>query len=258
VPALRRTEALRGVLDQLASEKVVTCYAGGVEPVYSIEPGQHHVAAFYRNGAVHWFINRAIVELCLLAVAEADSADPLEDGFSEALRLRDLLKFEFFFATKTRFREELRRELDLVDPDWAQHVDTSEQAAALLRRSGSLLAHRTLRSFIDAQLVVAERLAERAPSQPVEQSAFLDECLGVGRQMLLQGRIHGPESVSRELFAGALRLAANRDLVDPGRDHLSVRREQFAAQLRDVAARIARIAELDAQMREEALDAGAR
>ena len=34
--------------------------------------------------------------------------------------------------------------------------------------------------------------------------------------MLLQGRLHGPESLSRELFSSALKLAANLDLTGPG------------------------------------------
>ena len=32
--------------------------------------------------------------------------------------------------------------------------------------------------------------------------------------MLLQGELHGPESVSAELYSGALKLAANRDLIE--------------------------------------------
>ena len=39
--------------------------------------------------------------------------------------------------------------------------------------------------------------------------------------MLLQGRLHGPESLSRELFASALKLAANLDLVGPGGEELA-------------------------------------
>src|SRR3712207_9179879 len=64
----------------------------------------------------------------------------------------------------------------------------------VLCRAGFLIAHRVLRSFVDAQLVVAERLAARDPREPVEEKAFLAECGGVGQQMLLQGRLHGPES----------------------------------------------------------------
>ena len=56
--------------------------------------------------------------------------------------------------------------------------------------------------------------------------------------MLLQGRLHGPESLSRELFSSALTLAANLDLIGPGGAELAQRRQVFAARLRDVVARV--------------------
>ena len=123
----------------------------------------------------------------------------------------------------------------------------------MLAGAAFLIAHRVLRSFVDAQLVVAVRLAARDPRTPVVEKEFLDECAAVGQQMLLQGRLHGPESLSRELFASALKLAANRDLVDAGREELGKRREAFAAQLRDVVADVRRIDELDAASRQEAV-----
>ena len=108
-------------------------------------------------------------------------------------------------------------------------------------------------SFVDAQLVVAERLAAWEPREPVAEGEFLAACDGVGRQMLLQGRLHGPESLSRELFTTALRLAANLDLVDPGRDELRLRREEWAAQVRGVVERVAVIDELDAAARRQSV-----
>ena len=123
---------------------------------------------------------------------------------------------------------------------------------ALLAGSGFLMAHRVLRSFFDAQLVVAERLALRDPVDVVERKAFLAECQAVGQQMQLQGRLHGPESLSQELFAGALKLAANRRLVDSGGDDLRVRREAFAAQLRDVTERVAAAQRIDEDVQREA------
>jgi glycerol-3-phosphate O-acyltransferase len=54
----------------------------------------------------------------------------------------------------------------------------------------------------------------------------------------MQRRLHSPESVSRELLRGALRLAANRDLVDPGRDEVRDGRAAFAAEIADVLGRI--------------------
>ena len=70
VDVLSTDTGVRRVLGALAQQKVVTIYAGGEEPVYAIERGQHLVAAFYRNSAIHHFVDRAIAELVLLAEPE--------------------------------------------------------------------------------------------------------------------------------------------------------------------------------------------
>jgi glycerol-3-phosphate O-acyltransferase len=271
VTVLRDAADLSAVLGELHRSGVVSTYAGGEEPVYAIEPGQHLVAAFYRNNAIHWFVNRAIVELAMLHAAESDAAEkdtgetgtpasaasatgtavPLAEGRAEARRLRDQLKFEFFFPDRDTFEAELTQEMRLIAPDWDQHAGTAEQVRELLSQSGFLMAHRVLRSFLDAQLVVAERLARRDAGNPVESGALLDECEAVGRQMLLQGRLHGPESLSRELFGSALKLAENHGLLQPGGQELTSRREQSASYVRDLVARVRTAELLDASLRAE-------
>ena len=77
------------------------------------------------------------------------------------------------------------------------------------------MAHRVLRSFLDAQLVVADRLAHTDPAAPLDKAALLDDCDRVGQQMLLQRRLHSPESVSRELFTSAIDLKDNFGLLAP-------------------------------------------
>src|SRR5215467_7880617 len=229
------------VLGALSQQNVVTVYAGGEEPVYAIERGQHLVAAFYRNSAIHHFLDRAVAELVLLS--------PPAGRWDEAMRLRDQLKFEFFFPDKTAYRAVLQAELDRLDPRW----ETVEDGRAVLQRSELLVANRVLRSFLDTQLVVAERLAARPPWGPFAEREFLDECRGVGQQMLLQGRLHGPESLSRELFASAVKLAGNMDLLGPGGDDLARRRRAFAGRLHDDVARLIVIDEIDAAGRREAI-----
>jgi glycerol-3-phosphate O-acyltransferase len=241
---LRTRGGVRRVLDALAQQHVVTVYTGGEEPVYAIERGQHLVAAFYRNSAIHHFVHRAVAELVLLS-------EP-SDRWDEAMRLRDQLKFEFFFPDKVSYRAELAAELEWLDPDWPTVAD----GRAVLERAPVLVADRVLRSFLDAQLVVAERLAAHPPGQPVAEREFLDECGGVGRQMLLQGRLHGPESLSRELFTGALKLAANQDLTGPGApggEELAAARRAFAARLRCLVGRLIVIDQIDAASRQEAV-----
>src|SRR6185436_5423646 len=97
---------------------VIECYDKGPEPVYAVGPDNELVAAFHRNGVIHWFVNRSITELALVRAAEKEPGrDPVEVGWSEAVRLRDVLKFEFFFAEKEQFRQELREELALIEPE---------------------------------------------------------------------------------------------------------------------------------------------
>jgi len=240
------TEAgLSLVLAALADSKVVTVYRGGEEPVYAIERGQHLIAAFYRNSAIHHFIDRAIAELMLLSAPAG--------RWDEAMQLRDLLKFEFFFPDRESYRAQLSAELRGLDPAWE-----NAEGERVLAGAEFLIAHRVLRSFLDAQLVVAERLAARPPGEPVVEKAFLDECSGVGQQMLLQGRLHGPESLSRELFGSALKLAGNRDLRRQAdspaeQEEVAQQRQAFAAQLGDVVRRVIRIDEIDAASRREAV-----
>ncbi|MEV0295834.1 glycerol-3-phosphate 1-O-acyltransferase [Nocardia sp. NPDC050710] len=253
--ALRDEQSLAVVLEQLSLAKVVTVYRGGLEPVYSIESGAHLEAAFYRNSAVHWFINRAILELSILAAVESPDSDQLSTGWDEAYRLRDLLKFDFFFPDRSEFTAQMTAEMRLVDPDWLNHTrrDTfGTDVLAKLTASGFMMAHRVLRSFVDAQLVVAERLAARDPAVEIDRKQFLDECLAVGKQMLLQQRLHSPESVSTELFTSALKLADNYGLLRPAdldsaedRAESTRRRNEFAEQLRTIGALISRAATLD-------------
>ncbi|MCU1646384.1 MAG: plsB [Nocardia sp.] len=255
---LRDDHGLAVVLEQLAVAKVVTVYRGGLEPVYSIGAGAHLEAAFYRNSAVHWFANRAILELAILTAVEAPEGDQLRVGWEAAYRLRDLLKFEFFFPERAEFTSQLTAEMLRVDPEWHRRTAAGTVGSEILARlaeSGFMMAHRVLRSFFDAQLVVAERLAARDPALAVDKKAFLDECLQVGRQMLLQQRLHSPESVSSELFGSALKLADNHRLLEPSDDpeDLVARRTRFAGELRAIGARINRAATLDPSNRREAL-----
>ncbi|UYP19647.1 glycerol-3-phosphate 1-O-acyltransferase [Rhodococcus sp. Z13] len=243
---------LEHVLESLTHAGVVTTYAGGVEPVYSIQPGQHLVAAFYRNSGIHWFVNRSIMELSILYAHANPGEDPVRAAWEEAKNLRDLLKFEFFFPDRDTFEAQMRDELALLVPSWGDTLPTKEQALTGLVETGFFMSHRTLRSFFDAQLVVAERLAVRDPRLEIDREAFLAECVAVGRQMLLQNRLHGPESVSSELFATALELARNRGLLDRDDDESGTVREHrqaFAAELVALADRVAFAESLDVSNR---------
>ena len=238
---LGRPEGMRRALRTLVREGVVEEYDGGLEPVYAITRERHHEAAFYRNTVTHYFITRAIVEVAAVQAQEAatdPSADLTTSLWEHALAIRDLLKYEFFFATKGEFDAEIRTETALALPDWDNDRVTAESVTSVLQASPLLLAHRVVGPFLEATQVVADRLATREPAAPVDQDALVAESLGVARQRWLQRDLHSAESISKDLMTNAVKLAGNRDLLGPGGDELRAARESFAAELGAVVAAV--------------------
>jgi glycerol-3-phosphate O-acyltransferase len=247
---LNTADGVRAVLDALATSGVVTVFSKGPEPVYAIGENQHLAAAYYRNTIVHFFVNSSIAELSLLHAAEDRVGDRVAGFWDEVLRLRDLLKFEFFFAEKERFRDEIRKEVKLNDLQWeARLADGPEATHELLRRFRPLTAHRALRPFVEAYRIVGDELERLDPGARFEERAFFARCLARGEQYRLQRLTHSAESVSSVLFATALKLAANRGLLDPGGGPVVEGRAAFAAELRQVIRRIEVVAELAARRR---------
>ncbi len=236
---------IRRALGEMVRSGVLTAYDGGTETVWSIAPGQHLVAAFYRNTTAHMLVDRAIGEVALAAAAERHESDARVTLWDQARRLRDLLKFEFFFARLRDFVVELRAELQLLDPHGVEKVDSgirSLDAAKLLQQARPHLAHLVLRPFLDAYLIVAEQLADNTDDE-LDEARFLDECLRVGKQWALQRRIASEESVSLELFKPALRLARHRGL-DSAAPDVKERRRAFADELCETIRLVGGIADL--------------
>jgi glycerol-3-phosphate O-acyltransferase len=229
--ALETDGGLQTALTALVDTEVVVCFDGGPDTVYLLGPDQHLAAAFYRNSIIHHFLESAIAQLALVSSAEPEVDDPLEAFWAAAMRLRDLLKFEFFFRDRASFRAAVQAELDRDRPGWEACVAEGPEGIASLHPSIPLTAHVVLRSFIEAYSVVALALQQRGSAPVDDPEAFLTACRGLGHQRLLQQRIHSPESVSKPLFATGLQLAENLGLTQDG-DDVARRRTDFARELR--------------------------
>lgn len=228
-------------LNRLIREGVVSRFDGGTEPVYSINRERVHEAGFYRNSIAHHFINRAMVELALIKVGEEKATDVIAAAWAEVTRLEDLLKYEFFFPTRKEFSQNIEDEVEIAVPDWQSEDWSSENALETLRQAPLHVAHRTIGPFLEAYWVVAMRLAERAPSRHIDRNEFIDECLSVAHQWWLQQYLHSPESISKNLFAGAMQLADNRGLLGTGGEELRARRIAFADELSDAVRRVQQV-----------------
>ncbi len=252
---LRTDEGVRAALDALVENGLLSCYDEGPEAVYVIGREQELTAAYYRNTVIHFFVTSAICELALLRAAEAHTSlagatDPMSVFLDETMNLRDLFKFEFFFAEKEAFGREIQDEMQLHDPSWEQRLRSgSEAITAIVRESRPFSAHRTLRPFLESYQVVSENLTRCDPEADFDKPRFLAECLALGKQLLLQRRIHSGSSVSKVLFQTALKLARNRGLLDAAAPDLTERRQAFAFEIRDALRRTEAIAALAASRR---------
>jgi glycerol-3-phosphate O-acyltransferase len=257
---LRTHEGVRTAVDALSNGHPVTRVDTGREPVWRIAPEQEHEAAFYRNTLIDAFLETSIVELALAYAARAEG-DRLEAFWDQAMRLRDLLKFDFYFADSTAFREHLAEEMAWHE-DWEAHIRAGdEDLDKLLHDKQPLMSHAMLRPLFEAYEIVADVLRE-APAE-IGEKDLTKLALGVGKQYAAQGRVRSNEAVSALLFATARQVVADQGLLQtaPG---LAERRAAFLAELRGILRDMDRVelvsfqqfAEREAQLRRERLEAG--
>jgi len=246
-------QKVRDTLDLLVESGVLERFEEGPEVIYSVAQDQHLAAAYYRNTVIHFLTTGAIGELALLRAADAPPGEGVRTFWDEALRLRDLLKFDFFFPHKEQFRREVREELALHARDWEQRVDDPDEAREILESIRPFHAHRTLRAFFEAYALVADRLAVLGEDSAEDESSIVRDCLVWGKQYVRQRRIRNAESVSKTLLQNGIRLAANRDLLASESPGLSARRARLSGELHDTIRRIDAIHALASARRAGAL-----
>ncbi len=221
-------------LRSLEESGVLRCYSDGPQTVWGIGDDQHLIAAVYRNSAVHVLVVRAIAEIALLTLAQTPTGDT-STAWHSALAVREMLKFDYFFAARAEFAQELWNEVSLMAGAAQQPTDqvSATQAHRWLTGSSLIVAPLVLRPYVDAYRVVAQQLLVSAPDDTWEEERFLGACLRLARQWSLQRRIASEESISGEMFGTAIKLAAHRGLLDTAvsAEELTARRQEFAEEL---------------------------
>jgi glycerol-3-phosphate O-acyltransferase len=225
---LRTHDGVRAAVDALSNGHPITRVDGGREPVWRIAPEEQHAAAFYRNSVIHAFLETSIVELALAHARHADG-DRMAAFWAQAMRLRDLLKFDFYFADSTAFREHLAEEMSWHE-NWETHVAAGD-IDMLLRAKKPLIAGAMLRPFFEAYEIVADVLRD-APAE-IDDKELTKRALGLGNQYIAQHRVRSNESVSALLFTTARQVAGDQNLLAPAAD-LTERRTAFRDELRAI------------------------
>jgi len=243
---LERGEALGITLEMLVRTGLLKFHDQAREAVWSIAPGKQLAAAYYRNTIIHYFLSSALAELALASTADLQSAEAVK---ATSLEFRDLLKFEFFFKTKSEFLEDVEGYLGERYPTWK----APEASCPAIEMAAPLFGHSILRSFIEAYFVLSRALMSAgAPLLNNEDDkALAGRCLALGEEMLLHRQISSETALSQPLFANAIRLARHRGLLDGEPGDIEARHNQFAVEMDQALNSINRLQHLYDQQHQE-------
>ena len=243
-------DQMEGLLGIMIDEGMVTRYDEGPDVVYAIEQEQHAVASYYRNTIIHFFVNKAIIELALLKTSETEGAGALEVFWNEVDKLRDLFKFEFFYAPTDVFHEQIREELARYAPNWEELLQQGAPGFLQLQTNMLLLvSHATLLTYAEAYSIVAELLAGMESSEPLTEEQCVTRSLKLGHQAYLQRRISSPASIGKLLFKNGFKMAEHRKLTMGGGEDVAEARQALAREIRDVLRRLELIRALGVSIR---------
>ncbi len=217
VPSLPSTEPeVASTLDLMVDHKLVTRLQVGRRVVFWMNPEQTLRSSYYANTVMHYFVPRGIAEVAL-------RARDLDGFWADVWALRDLLKFEFYFAAREEFEKAIVDELDAEVADWRERIGTGKPV-----QLSPSVADFAILPFLEAYQVVADQLV--ATEGTPDQKQFLAACLDRGTLYRLERRILCDESVSQALYEGVVLLARNRGLWEDS-DGVTERREEFAREV---------------------------
>tara|TARA_R110002110_G_scaffold205066_2_gene416798 strand:+ start:128 stop:2419 length:2292 start_codon:yes stop_codon:yes gene_type:complete len=232
-------QQMEGLLGIMIDEKIVTRYDEGPEIVYGIALEQHAVASYYRNTVVHFFVNKAIIEVSLLRASEYQGNEALDVFWAEVDHLRDLFKFEFFYAPTEQFHQQIRGELNRYDKNWETLLGQGPAGfGQMLNAMAPLVSHIALLTYAEAYSVVASLLARMEPDASLDQETCISKGLKYGRQLYLQRRISSESSIGKQLFKNGFRMLQSRQLTEGGSADIAERRLALSRELRELLRRL--------------------
>ncbi len=231
----------RELIDAMVNIKLITRYDEGPETVYAVEADKHMIASYYRNTIVHHFVTKAIAELALVH-ASLSEACPLQEFWAEADRLKDLFKFEFFYAPSEEFRSDVDQELKRYNEAWQDNLTADhDYANEFLHDMTPLVAHSTLTPYVEAYRIVSDVLTGLDDDQTMDEKEIISAAFKYGNQAYLQRRISSKASIGKLLFQNAVKVMDSNELLDSSsssKDSIDNDRKEFSRRLRILSHRL--------------------
>ena len=236
----KNEEQMLELINNMVNSELINRYDEGPETVYAVADDQHVMASYYRNTIVHHFVSKAIAELSLVEAA-TEPENALEAFWREADRLKDMFKFEFFYAPTDEFHADIKAELAHFDADWEGKMGEKEFVTTLLRKMKPLVAHCCLKPYIEAYRIVADVFARLDYDETLDVKSTVSQSLKYGRQAYLQRRISSKASIGLILFKNGRKLLDSYGIVEPGGKDLVEKRKKISKEFRILSHRIEQI-----------------
>ncbi|MDB4512061.1 glycerol-3-phosphate 1-O-acyltransferase [Arenicella sp.] len=234
-------EHMQKIIAAMVNNELIVRYDEGPEVVYALDAEQHPIASYYRNTIVHHFVTKAIIELALVGAARKEKG-ALARFWYEADRLRDLFKFEFFYAPAEDFVKDVKTELGQFDPDWQNKLDNQKgYAHTILTSTTPLIAHATLRPYIESYRIMVDVFARLDADQTLDQKAALVAAFKYAKQAYLQRRISSKASIGKLLFSNAYKVVQAQNLLEAGDAFTKQNRKKASKRLRTLTHRLEHI-----------------
>ncbi len=209
----RDAEDILRALQLMCTQGLVTSATAG-DTRYTVSPGRHVEAAYYRNSIVHHFLIPSVIEVCLVRCTAAGPDERVECFRRETQRLRELLDNEFFFPEGDRFPTAIAKELSSHDADWEATLASPDGPNSLLSQMGPPMAPQSLAPFLEAHWIIADGLRHLDSAPVTDERRFRLDCLARAQLDVRLGRLRRPDAASLNMFDNPMTLARARHLLD--------------------------------------------
>lgn len=192
----------------------------GLPVTYSLESRKRINMTFYKNNAIHCFIIPSITLLSAmraLTLGKNTESEFEAEVVKQALTLRNLLKFEFFFSPTQQFVTEVRDSLSyLCEHSPGVTLDRNAFVAGLKRRffeiADASVLIRLNRDIIESYLIAIHILKTEGPSVQ-DNKTLLQVAVREGVTRVEGDDSFLPECISTQNFSNAFKLMENFNLL---------------------------------------------
>lgn len=185
--------AITRALKQLVAGHYVTLNQELEEPLYSVDEDKRLKLDYFKNGCVHFFASIGVVATLLLKHKEY-TEEQLEEDFNVC---KDLLKYEFRFATRGPVSLHIRKILDFL-------AAKGGGESTLYPFSNMII------NFFES-IKIALSSIKRQKIEKAQEKDLIKMMMATGKNMLLLGHIRHREAISKSNFQNAIRLIREKD-----------------------------------------------